>query len=418
VSAIESAWPSHPAYRIDLVPCRGTVRVRVGDAVVAESTTALRLIETDHVERLYLPEADVRLGELSPNDHSTVCPFKGLASYWSHPDAEDLFWAYREPFPEVAGIAGYLGVYHEKCDVDIETLWADGTSAQNRFPAWGDEDDLTRLLDAEPSGPNVFVAPGYHERTRNVVEGGQLIGQAIVAAAKAAPGQRVTWVSMTFSRAADFEDPIEIHVEEVRKGRTFSTLDTRSTQRGKLVAPALVLLDSGAGDLIRHTIPVAGVPGPDECQPFDMGVVGRALRVQDGAYSGDPEKMGEPTINVWVRFRDNPSEPCLRQALIAQATTHWTIAAALLPHEGMGEDRAHKDISTGPVALSISFHDDVPVDQWLLYTTSATWSGLGLAHGDGRVLSEDGRAVASYSLQAMIRNFLPAALDKDPSIAM
>ena len=93
---IRSAWPDHPEYRIDLVPCAGTARVRVGDLVLAESTKALRLIETAHVERLYFPEQDVRTDLLVGNDHTTVCPFKGRASYWSRPGrqsaADDLFW--------------------------------------------------------------------------------------------------------------------------------------------------------------------------------------------------------------------------------------------------------------------------------------------------------------------------------------
>ncbi|HVA74796.1 MAG TPA: DUF427 domain-containing protein [Acidimicrobiales bacterium] len=97
MTRLRSAWPDHPGYRINLVPCRGTARVRLGDTVVAESKRALRVIETDHVERLYFPEHDVRLELLEPNDHHTVCPFKGRASYWSclksGPTGVDLFSA-------------------------------------------------------------------------------------------------------------------------------------------------------------------------------------------------------------------------------------------------------------------------------------------------------------------------------------
>ncbi len=102
MTEIRSAWPDHPGYRIDLVPCRGTATVRVGDIELARSTRAIRVIETDHVERLYLPESDVALELLQPNDHHTVCPFKGEASYWSftkgEPPVEDLFWTYTHPF--------------------------------------------------------------------------------------------------------------------------------------------------------------------------------------------------------------------------------------------------------------------------------------------------------------------------------
>jgi acyl-CoA thioesterase II len=419
---IRSAWPDYPDYRIDLVPCAGTARVRVGDLVLAESTSALRLIETAHVERLYFPERDVRTDLLVGNDHTTVCPFKGRASYWSRPGrqspADDLFWTYREPFAEVAGISGHLGVYHERAVVEVETAWPDGSTSVNQFPCWGDQDDLVHVLDAQPAGPGRFVAPGYHERSRNVVEGGQLLGQAIVAASRLVPEQRVTWASMTFARAADFDDPVELSVDPLRRGRTFSTLEVRSQQRGKLVAPALVLLDAGAPDTMRAVAEMPDVPGPEEAEPYDMRVTGRNLRIVAGAYSGDPDRVGPPQIDAWVRFRDNPPELCLRQALVAQATTHWTIAAGMLPHRGLGEAQAHVSLSTGPVAVSLSFHDDARLDEWFLYSTTATWSGRGLVQGEGRVFSRTGALMASYTLQAMVRERLASAGGRDAATAM
>jgi len=422
VTDIRSAWPDHPGYRIDLVPCTGTARVRLGDTVLAESTRAIRLIETDHVERLYFPESDVRLDLLATSDTHTVCPFKGRASYWSFTDGDrgvrDLFWWYPQPFDEVAGIDGFLGVYHEKATVEVESFWPDGTSSLNRFPIWGDQTDLVALLDPVAAGGGRFVAPGYHERTRNVVEGGQLLGQAIVAAARTAPGQRVTWASMTFVRAAAFDDPIDLSVDETRRGRTFSTLSVRSEQRGKLVAPALVLLDAGAPDSMRASAEMPDVPGPSEAEPYDMRVTGRDLRIVDGAYDPDPDRVGPPVIHAWVRFRDNPDELCVRNALIAQATTHWTIAAAMRPHRGFGEAQAHLSLSTGPMAVTVAFHDDVPVDDWFLYTTSAVWSGRGLAQGEGKVFSRSGTLMASYTLQAMVRALIPSADGRDASTAM
>jgi acyl-CoA thioesterase II len=406
---IESAWPRYPEYSIDLVPCRATARVRVGDVVLAESRSAVRLIETDHVERLYIPSSDVRLELLEANDHQSVCPFKGRASYWSFPGepaVEDLFWAYEQPFPEVAGIEGYIGVYHEKATVEVEGTWPDGASAVWAFPFWGDQDDLLAGLDAQTSGDGRFTAPGYHERTRNVVEGGQLIGQAIVAAARTVPEQRVTWAAATFVRVANYDHPIDLEVEVVRRGRTFSTVSVRTSQADHVVAPALVMLDSGATDLMRSVSAMPDVAGPDGSVPYDMRVVGRDIRVVDGAYGADPSTAGPAEIHAWIRFRESPDEPALRHALLAQATTHWTIAAAMRPHPGLGEGKAHTTLSTAPMALSVAFHDDAPMDQWLLYTTNAIWSGGGLTQGHGRVFAEDGALVASYSLQAMVREWL------------
>jgi acyl-CoA thioesterase II len=422
MNEVESAWPKYPDYRIDLVPCRGTARVVVGDVVLAQSDSALRLIETDHVERLYFPEDDVRLDLLEPTDHHSVCPFKGRASYWSFakgdPPVENVFWTYPDPFEEVGGIKGYIGVYHERAVVDVESSWPDSTTSRNRFPAWGDQRDLLALVEPRSDDGRGFVAPGYHERTRNVVEGGQLLAQAIVAAGRTVPGQQVTWASMNFVRAARFDCPVRLQVEPSRTGRTLSTLSVRSVQEDKLVAESLVLTDSGAPDLFRHTVPMPDVAGPESAEPYDMGVIGRDLRIVDGAYSQDPDRVGPPDLHAWIRYRDNPDDPLVRRALLAQPTTHWTIAAAMAPHRGFGESQAHVSLSTAPIAIALSFQDDAPLDEWLLYTTNAVWAGRGLAVGEGKVFTRDGTLVASYTLQAMIREMLTSAAGKDAATAM
>ena len=98
--------------------------------------------------------------------------------------------------------------------------------------------------------------------------------------------------------------------------------------------------------------------------------------------------------------------------------SHWTIAAAMRPHRGFGEAQAHLSLSTGPMAVTVAFHDDVPLDDWFLYTTSAVWSGRGLAQGEGKVFSRSGTLMASYTLQAMVRALIPSADGRDASTAM
>ncbi len=129
-----------------------------------------------------------------------------------------------------------------------------------------------------------------------------------------------------------------------------------------------------------------------------MRVTGRDLRVVDGAYDPDPDRIGPPEIYAWTRFRRSPAERYLRQALVAQATGHWTLAAAMRPHQGFGEARAHVSLSTGIMSIAIAFHDDAPLDEWFLYANPAIWAGQGLCQGDGRVYSRDGRLIASYTV--------------------
>ncbi|TQK51675.1 uncharacterized protein (DUF427 family) [Streptomyces sp. SLBN-118] len=92
---------------------QSTVHVRVarGEDILAESRCPLVLRETGCPVRYYLPEEDVRTDLLKPSETQTYCPFKGTASYWSLPDAQDLVWGYPEPKDEVAQIKGHFCFY-------------------------------------------------------------------------------------------------------------------------------------------------------------------------------------------------------------------------------------------------------------------------------------------------------------------
>lgn len=120
----ESLWGRHPGYRVDLEPDPARVRVRLGDAVVAESDRTLRVLETDHAPVTYFPRADVRLDLMERTDHHTFCPFKGEASYWTlHADGrteENAAWSYEDPFEEVEGLRGYVAFYPDRVTWELE----------------------------------------------------------------------------------------------------------------------------------------------------------------------------------------------------------------------------------------------------------------------------------------------------------
>ncbi|MCB0997140.1 MAG: thioesterase family protein [Acidimicrobiales bacterium] len=216
--------------------------------------------------------------------------------------------------------------------------------------------------------------------------------------------------SMVFSRAATFDAPVAIEVDVLRSGRTYSTVETRTTQHDKLCCIGLVLLDAGADDLMRHTAPMPDVPGPHNCPPLDFGVTGRDLRVVGGAYHRSPDDVGPPELYTWIRLRDLAEDQALHTAMLAQPVTAWTIAAGMRPHRGITEDQAHVTLSTGPMSVDMAFHDDADATGWLLYANTAVYAGRGQVQGQGLVFTENGMLVASYSLHAMVRG-----LTTDPS---
>ncbi|QLL08940.1 DUF427 domain-containing protein [Mycobacterium vicinigordonae] len=425
MTAIESAWPDHPEYRIEVIPCCHTGQVWLGDVLLAESDRCVVVTETDHEDRLYFPEFAVQWELFEPSEYTTVCPFKGRASYWNltgtDPAVENVVWTYRTPLAKVAAIAGHVSFYQDSLRVLVVERWADHSTVPATFPLWGDSAELLRLIDVVPDGAGQFIGPAHGPTRRNVVEGGQLLAESVVAVAKTFPGQRVTSASMIFAKAVAFDAPVEVSVETLRQGRTFSSAQVRISQHGSLRSAGIVLADAGADDVMRDVEPMPNLPGPDAAVPFaGFGMTGREIRIIDAAYDPDPDRLGPPVVHAWVRFRDDPAEPYLRAALLAQSTTHWTIAAAMRPHRGLGEARAHITLSTGIMKADIAFHDEADVTDWLLYTNHAFWSGNGLAQGDGRVFAQDGRLVASYTIQAMVRDFPvdPSSLGRDSRTAM
>jgi acyl-CoA thioesterase len=274
------------------------------------------------------------------------------------------------------------------------------------LPTWGDASDLVAILDVQPDGDGRFVSVVQGNWIRPVVDGSQMLGQAIVAAGRHAPGRRVVSAHMVFVRAADALESLLFDVEELNAGRTFTTLLVHVSQNGRRSATGTLLMTATAPDVMRHEVAPPDTPGPDQSEPYDMGVTGRDIRIVDGAYTGDPDApVGPPVLDAWVRFRALPDDLCLHAGLLAQFTGHLSIAAAMRPHAGIGQQDAHVGLSTAINAITISFHADVRADEWMLYRHLSTFAGDGMTHSECRVHTEGGELLASFTVDAMVREF-------------
>ena len=113
-----------PYTRVDILASSRHVRVEVGGATIAESTSPRLLFETGLPVRYYLPRTHVRMDLLTPTDSVTHCPYKGQAEWWSvrAPDGvhADLAWSYRTPLPESQKIAGLIAFYNERADIYVD----------------------------------------------------------------------------------------------------------------------------------------------------------------------------------------------------------------------------------------------------------------------------------------------------------
>jgi len=114
--------PDHP---ITITPNPGRVVVKVGGRIVADSRAALTLQEAAYPPVLYLPRADLDMGQLERSAHSTYCPYKGDCAYYSMAAggerAVNAVWTYEQPYDAVAAIRDHVAFYPGRVD-SIEQL--------------------------------------------------------------------------------------------------------------------------------------------------------------------------------------------------------------------------------------------------------------------------------------------------------
>ncbi len=113
-------YPRDPYHRVDTRRSSDRITVRVKGEVVAETSRPVKLFETSLAPRYYVPLEDVRAETLSSSPTTTVCPYKGVASYYTVGGVADAAWVYEQPLGESAGIAGMLSFDGD--DVEIEVL--------------------------------------------------------------------------------------------------------------------------------------------------------------------------------------------------------------------------------------------------------------------------------------------------------
>jgi uncharacterized protein (DUF427 family) len=98
----------------------GRVTVTLGGRVVADSTSALTLTEASYPSVQYVPLADVDADVLVPSDHTSYCPFKGDATYYSLQVGDDVApaaaWTYVDPHDAVATIKDHVAFYPDRVD--------------------------------------------------------------------------------------------------------------------------------------------------------------------------------------------------------------------------------------------------------------------------------------------------------------
>ncbi|GAB5900902.1 acyl-CoA thioesterase [Mycolicibacterium mageritense] len=264
---------------------------------------------------------------------------------------------------------------------------------------------LLDLFDAEPDGENRFTAQtglaGADER--QVVEGTQILAAAIVVAAKRFPEKSIRSAHAVFARAIVVGPPVEFDLDVVSEGRSTATAVIAASQNGKRCITVTVLADVPSADVIRHHLPRPDVAGPADANVSPMPMAGRELRLVDVVDVNSPDEVGPPELYAWLRYDPIPTRDDLAKALIAYFTGHLGISTTMRAHEGIGTAQAHLTVSTAPMTVTVSFHEPVRWDGWILYSHESTQVGAGMSYVRGAVHTEEGDLIASFSQDALIR---------------
>lgn len=263
-------------------------------------------------------------------------------------------------------------------------------------------DAFLEALTLEPVGENRYRAinlPSAH----GVVFGGQLLGQSIMAGLAGQEGKAVKTIHTVFARGAAHDAPLEVAVDRMHAGRSVASSTVTISQGDQICTRSLILLSALEDDVIRHADPRRSSSTPDDVAGHVRGEEAWEIGVVDNVDISDPELVGPPELDVWIRFAGAPNDLATDQALVAYSTDGFLIGTAMRPHAGVGQAQAHVTLSTGVLSHTLTFHERCPAGEWHLLEQRATYAGHGRSYGRGEIFRADGQLAASFVQDAMIR---------------
>ncbi|HKS48604.1 MAG TPA: acyl-CoA thioesterase II [Amycolatopsis sp.] len=279
-------------------------------------------------------------------------------------------------------------------------------------------DRLVALLDLERIEENIFrgVSPA-HSTVR--VFGGQVAGQALVAAGRTVPAERkVHSLHAYFIRGGDPSIPIVYEVDRIRDGRSFTTRRVVAIQHGKAIFSLSASFQvSEAG--IEHADEMPEVPAPDTLPTIaertrdfpNLGAFRRMPRPIDIRYVNDPpwatrgSGQGGARNRVWMRADGKlPDEELLHVCVLTYASDMTLLDSPLARH-GVYWDL--DKVVGASLDHALWFHRPFRADDWFLYDTASPSASGSRGMATGRFFSADGRLIATVVQEGLLRVLQP-----------
>ena len=287
--------------------------------------------------------------------------------------------------------------------------------------------EFLALLDIAPNGPDRWIAHSPDNGWKRVF-GGQVLAQALVAAERSVEGRIPHSLHAYFILGGDPAEPIELSVERVRDGRSFSVRRVVARQRGETMFVMSVSFQVEEEGWLNHALPMpaatapeatpdpvalaALLPGPqaerardffDRISPIEM----RALDPRRYRPS-NPDVFDEPRQNLWIRIKAPlPDDPAIHRAALVYLSDMTLIETVLVAH---GHSIARGQFHTASLDHAVWLHRPFRADDWLLYAqeTPTAQSSRGLTRG--LLYTRDGTLAATTAQEGLVRRRRPAEI--------
>ncbi|MDQ0071285.1 acyl-CoA thioesterase-2 [Variovorax boronicumulans] len=277
-------------------------------------------------------------------------------------------------------------------------------------------DELVALMQLEPLGGDRFRAQSEDIGTPAVF-GGQVLGQSLAAASLTVGADRPVHSMHAYFLLPGEHAPIEYSVDRVRDGRSFTTRHVVARQGERIIfemSASFQTVDDG----VEHQLAMPAVEGPEGLvseldQRLALGDrLPERWRIKGLEPHGieyrrvEADDLLTPIVRpsesaIWMRaIAPLPDDPVVHRALLAYASDHGLLRAAMLPH---GLSFMSGQVRPASLDHAMWFHRDFRMDDWLLYVLdSPSASGArGLCRGS--LFTRDGRLVASTAQEGMLR---------------
>ncbi len=276
--------------------------------------------------------------------------------------------------------------------------------------------ELLGLLTLERLDNNLFR--GQNQDIGAVaVFGGQVLGQALMAAGETVEGREAHSMHAYFLRPGNKAVPIIYDVERVRDGGSFTTRRVVAIQRGEpifILSVSFQKVEEG----FSHQADMPDVPAPEElpCESELRLAMAETLPEDRRAFftSERPVEMRPiyphdlweksdrpPEQGFWIRVNTKvPDSPMLHRALLAYASDFYLMGTALRPH---GERFSSEGMLAASLDHAMWFHREFHIDEWVLYMMESTSASGSRGLNFGKFYRRDGTLVASCTQEGLIR---------------